>query len=122
MAFPSDDTVIEAPLTLAGLVADLHADNRISDADHTRLARMMAGSVHPLIYLAEQKLPDPSRPGQLLDMDQLLSWLAGRTGQAVYEIDPLKINVGAIAEVMSIDPILGQFLTDELNLTLLGHR
>jgi len=101
MALPSDDTVIEAPLTLAGMVADLHADGRLTDADRARLGRMMIGSVHPLIYLAEQKLLDPSRPGQVLDMDQLLAWLAGRTGQSVYEIDPLKINVSAIAEVMS---------------------
>ena len=101
MALPSDDTTIEAPLTLSGMVADLHADGRLSDADRTRLGRLMIGSVHPLIYLAEQKLLDPSRPGEVLDMDQLLAWLSARTGQSVYEIDPLKINVGAISEVMS---------------------
>ena len=58
MALPSDETVIEAPLTLAGLVEDLHADGRLTDADHTRLARLTIGSVHPLVYLAEQKLLD----------------------------------------------------------------
>ena len=101
MALPSDDTAIEVPLTLSGMVADLHADGRLTDADRTRLARLMIGSVHPLVYLAEQKLLDPSRPGEVLDMDQLLAWLSARTGQSVYEIDPLKINVGAISEVMS---------------------
>jgi general secretion pathway protein E len=34
-------------------------------------------------------------------MAALLAWLSQRTGQAVYDIDPLKINVGAVAEVMS---------------------
>jgi general secretion pathway protein E len=34
-------------------------------------------------------------------MDALLSWLAERIDQPVYRIDPLKINVSAIAEVMS---------------------
>jgi general secretion pathway protein E len=101
MALTSDDTFIEAPLTLAGLVEDLHSDGRLTDADHTRLARLTIGSVHPLVYLAEQKLLDPSRPGEVLDMDQLLAWLSTKTGQAIYEIDPLKINVSAISEVMS---------------------
>ena len=35
-------------------------------------------------------------------MDALLAWLSDKTGQPVYQIDPLKINVGEIAEVMSL--------------------
>lgn len=91
----------ERPLDLYSLVTELHASGRLADADRERLARLGIGSVHPLVFLAEQKIPDPCRPGQILDMDTLLHWLGERTGQAVCEIDPLKINVGAISEVMS---------------------
>jgi general secretion pathway protein E len=101
MADQTIDFPVEARLTLAGLVEDLYADGRLAEADHQRLRKMMIGAVHPLVFLAEQKLADPARPGEILDMDKLLAWLSGRTGQAVYEIDPLKINVSAVSEVMS---------------------
>tara|TARA_R110002110_G_scaffold333755_3_gene544741 strand:+ start:4221 stop:6002 length:1782 start_codon:yes stop_codon:yes gene_type:complete len=91
----------ERPLDLYSLVTDLHTSGRLGDADRERLARLGIGSVHPLVFLSEQKIPDLSRPGQTLDMEALLHWLGERTGQAVHEIDPLKINVGAISEVMS---------------------
>ena len=91
----------ERPLDLYSLVTDLHTSGRLGDADRERLARLGIGSVHPLVFLSDQKIPDPSRPGQTLDMEALLHWLGERTGQAVHEIDPLKINVGAISEVMS---------------------
>ncbi len=88
-------------LRLEQVVADLHRDGRLSAADSRRLAGVNVGSVHPLVFLAEQKLPDAARPGSTLDMPALLAWLGERTGQQVYEIDPLKINVGEVAEVMS---------------------
>lgn len=91
----------ERPLDLYSLVTELHASGRLADADCERLARLGIGNVHPLVFLAEQKLPDPSRPGKTLDMEALLHWLGERTGQAVYAIDPLSINVSAVSEVMS---------------------
>ena len=51
MALPFDDTVVEAPLTLGGIVADLHADGRLTDADRTRLARLVIGL--SLIHISE---------------------------------------------------------------------
>ena len=88
-------------LRLEQTVDDLHRDGRLSAADRRRLAGVNVGSVHPLVFLAEQKLPDAARPGQVLDMAGLLAWLGERSGQQVYDIDPLKINVGEVAEVMS---------------------
>ena len=70
-------------------------------ADLRRVAQLSCGAIHPLVFVAEQKLPDASRPGATLDMQALLAWLSARTGQDVVEIDPLKINVAAVSEVMS---------------------
>ena len=91
----------EQRLDLRSLALVLNADGHLSDADCKRLGKTAIGAVHPLVYISEQKLADPSRDGRLLDMDALLAWLGGRTGQAVYDIDPLKINVGEVSEVMS---------------------
>jgi len=92
---------MERALTLASLAQDLNADGRLSvpDLEVVRIAAL--GNVHPLVYLAEQNLQDASRPGKTLDMEALLTWLGEKSGQGVYQIDPLKINLGAITEVMS---------------------
>lgn len=91
----------EHPLSLRGLLQDLLADERLTEADVAAANRGPRLKVHPLVALAEQNLPDAAAPGETLGMDRLLAWLAQKTGQPVFRIDPLKINVSAIAEVMS---------------------
>ncbi len=91
----------EHQLHLPSLAKMLNVDGRLSVEDLARVSKTMIGAVHPLVYLAEQNLPDPSRDGKPLDMDALLAWLSEQVEQQVYEIDPLKINVSAISEVMS---------------------
>jgi len=92
---------MERRLDLPALAAEMHADGRISDVDFARVGKSSVARIHPLVFLAEQKLEDAANPGRKLDMAALLAWLGGRAGQAVYQIDPLKINVTAVAEVMS---------------------
>jgi len=91
----------EHRLDLASLAHDLHADGRLSAADLARIGKSTLVKVHPLVFLAELKVADATRHGAALDMDSLLAWLGDRTGQPPYQIDPLKINVTAVAEVMS---------------------
>jgi general secretion pathway protein E len=91
----------EVKLDLRTLVAELNAAGVLSDSDQARMAEVNSGSVHPLVFLAEQKLGN-ARSGRPLEMEGLLSWLAEESGQGLYQIDPLKINVGSIAEVMSL--------------------
>ena len=95
------EQLMEQPLTLASLVLDLRADGRLTGKDLERVRNVSVGSIHPLVYLAEQKLNDPSQPDQVLNMAALLTWLSKKCGQSVYQIDPLKINLGAITDVMS---------------------
>jgi general secretion pathway protein E len=91
----------ERALTLKSLLEALLTDGRIAAGDLRRLQSHSPGAIHPLVFLAEQKLDDLANPGQTLDMSALLSWLGERCGQSVVEIDPLKINVAAVSEVMS---------------------
>jgi general secretion pathway protein E len=95
------EQLMEQPLALSSMALDLNADGRLAEKDLERVRQAAVGSVHPAVYLAEQKLADQSRPGKKLDMDAILDWLAEKSGQSVYQIDPLKINLRAITEAMS---------------------
>lgn len=91
----------EHRLTVAELANALHADGLLNEKDLQRAVRSSGAKVHPLLCLADQGLGDASTPGRQLSMDRLLDWLGKRVGQEVFHIDPLKINVTAISDVMS---------------------
>lgn len=95
------EQLMEQPLTLASMALDLKADGRLAEKDLERVRKANVGSVHPTVYLAEQKLVDQACPGKILDMEAILVWLSEKSGQSIYQIDPLKINLGAITDVMS---------------------
>ncbi|WP_372878804.1 GspE/PulE family protein [Spongiibacter marinus] len=56
---------------------------------------------HPLNYLASQQLADARRSGATLSIDTLLQWLSSHCGLGFQRIDPLKIDVPSVTEVMS---------------------
>ncbi len=91
----------ETRLDVASLAEGLHRAGRLSVKNLTRLRSHNYTALHPLVFLAEQKLSDLANPGLLLDMPALLGFLSEETGQSVADIDPLKIDVAAVAEVMS---------------------
>ncbi|MFT7287431.1 MAG: general secretion pathway protein E [Halieaceae bacterium] len=101
MLQPENRKSAEHKLTLKELLGALLSDARIAPGDQLRLQGLAPGVIHPLVFLAEQKLVDLASPGQILDMSQLLVWLGKRCGQTVVEIDPLNIDVSAVSEVMS---------------------
>ena len=82
----------------------LHHDGLVGDAEAARVrARFGAGdsSQHPLIRLAGASLVD-ARNGRALDIEALMEWLAARLGMPYLRIDPLKVDVAHVADVMSI--------------------
>ena len=91
----------ESRLTLFALAEGLTRAGKLSAKNLARLRGVSPSAMHPLVYLAEQRLPDLSRPGEIHEMDSLLAFLAEDTDQPVYDIDPLKIEIAAISEVMS---------------------
>lgn len=79
-------------------------DGIISAANHEQTAnRFAAGDSvqHPLVRLANAQLLN-AKNGKPLDVEMLTEWLAGRVGMAYVRIDPLKVDVGRVADVMSI--------------------
>jgi general secretion pathway protein E len=74
-----------------------------ADAERTR-QRFGAGSSaqHPLVRLGGAGLVN-AKTGRVLDTEALTEWLAGRAGLPYLRIDPLKVDVGRVADVMSIN-------------------
>jgi general secretion pathway protein E len=60
-----------------------------------------ASRQHPLVRLAAAGLAR-ARDGAALDLDLLTEWLAQRLKLPFQRIDPLKVDVGQVADVMSI--------------------
>jgi general secretion pathway protein E len=85
------------------LIGWLHADGLIDD-DTAEAVRKRFGagdsSQHPLVRLGNACLITLT-DHRLLDTETLTEWLARRFGLGYQRIDPLKIEVGRIAEVMS---------------------
>ena len=93
-------------LALETVIAALQADGLLAakDAEHARAsARHVRGldAVHPLVLLANLKLPSAQRPGTELALETLTEWLAGASGRSYLRIDPTKIVVAEVTELVS---------------------
>ncbi|MDH0302608.1 MULTISPECIES: GspE/PulE family protein [unclassified Pseudomonas] len=90
-------------LDLNRLLDALLAEQRIAASDALKaLERVKThANDHPLELIAELALPDPLRPGQLLDLDTLCRWLAHQVGQPYLHIDPLQVDLTQVANLMS---------------------
>jgi general secretion pathway protein E len=73
------------------------------DADHTQ-RRFAAGrsAQHPLVRLGNAGLTH-AKTGRVFDTESLTEWLARRVGMPYQRIDPLKVDVGRVTDVMSIN-------------------
>ena len=91
------------PLNLNQIIWQLEKDNLISEADAKAVMQTPKGkkqaAQHPIEIIADANLKQPN--GQALSLKQLLNWLANWSNQAVFQIDPLKIDTQKIASVMS---------------------
>jgi len=87
------------------LLDELLRDGRISGDDAERIARVprlgSESKLHAIEWIAAQKPQDLANPGKFLSPELLLSWLGNRVKQPYFHIDPLKINVTAVTDVMS---------------------
>ncbi|KAB0497685.1 GspE/PulE family protein [Pseudomonas vancouverensis] len=103
---PAQPAIQDRWLDLNEVLRELVAQNLISQdsAEHTLNARrrhVVDGQMHPLEFIANQRLDDLSRPGKPLDLESLTLWLSRHAGQPYLRIDPLKINVAAVTPLMS---------------------
>ncbi len=93
----------QGPLEWRTLVQWLSHDNIISAEEARRTVARCAqaeSAQHPLVRLAAVAMARAS-DGKPLDIESLTQWLAGRSGMAYLRIDPLKVDVGKVADSMS---------------------
>ena len=82
----------------------LRQDGWVSAEDAEQVgARFRAGpsSLHALVRLGAAGVSH-AKTGRVLDTEALTEWLAGRCGLPYLRIDPLKVEVGRVADVMSV--------------------
>jgi general secretion pathway protein E len=95
----------ERRLVLAEVVNTLIADGLVPREEAERLASdrrsHKAGTLHPLVVIADQKWRAAEPPHRLLTLEALTEWYAGKAGMPYYHVDPLKINFTAVTEIMS---------------------
>ncbi|MFM2068916.1 MAG: hypothetical protein RLZZ584_3825 [Pseudomonadota bacterium] len=99
-AAPAEAT---GPLHWRTLLEWLQDDGHISPAARQQLAqRLSAGdsSMPALVRVASAKLMDV-KSGAPIELEWLMVWLARRSGLALVKIDPLKVDVARVTEVMS---------------------
>ncbi len=92
------------PLDWRSLLQWLRDDALISAEDAERTAQRFGSGdsrQHPLVRLGGAGLAH-TVTGSALDAEALTQWLAQRSGLPYLRIDPLKVDVGRVAEVMSI--------------------
>ena len=93
----------DQPLSLHQTCDALVQDERITEEEAREVRNANLGSdaqKHPLEMLADAQLQDATT-GKLLDLDTLTEWLAHWSGLEYVHIDPLKVDVPSVAEVMS---------------------
>ncbi len=84
----------------------LSDDDLIERADAERTIKRFGAAhsaQHPLVRLGAAGLVRKGTEGKTLDTESLTEWLAARCGLPYLRIDPLKVDVGRVADVMSIN-------------------
>lgn len=99
---PTPRTAHRGPVDWRSLVTWLHQDKIISleEAQRVTARCAQAESVqHPLVRLASVSVRRAA-DDKAMDIELLTQWLAQRTGLTYLRIDPLKVEVGKVADTM----------------------
>ena len=96
---------LEHAITLVALLSDLVSDGLISTEQQKQLLLTIQQNPgetgHPLSVVATQGWAKANDSNVALDAEELTRWLADRANLPYVRIDPLKIDVSAITNVMS---------------------
>ena len=85
------DWLVQDGILEAGAATKLQSDSRLASS----------GSRHPFVVIAEAKLR--TRTGVTINAEMLTEWLSNRLKVPYYHIDPLKIDLKAVTQVMSAE-------------------
>jgi general secretion pathway protein E len=95
-----------ARLELDEVLASLVVDGYLTGEDAKRV-RMSSKSgktaieLYPLVVVANAKVDNRREPGRPLSLEGLMEWLAGKADLPYMKIDPMKVNVAQVTQVVS---------------------
>jgi general secretion pathway protein E len=94
---------LDLPVLLEAIVEDGYLSQR--QAEDILIARRTKKelSMHPLEIIASREFENWRAEGRTLDLETMTLWLAERSAHPYVRIDPLKINVNAVTEVMGYE-------------------
>jgi general secretion pathway protein E len=78
-----------------GIVDKIQAEKLYKDR------KLDSSNLHPLVVIGEQKWKTLKAPHKNITVEMLTSWLASRAGVEYYHIDPLKMDFGGAAKLVS---------------------
>lgn len=93
---------LELEEVLASLVVDGYIGG--DDAKRARVAARggkTAIELNPLVLIANARLDNLRDPGRPLSLEGLVEWLAGKADLPYLKIDPMKVNVAQVTQVVS---------------------
>ena len=94
---------LELDEVLAALVVDGYVLGE--DAKNVRMGARAGRStvqLNPLVLIANAKLANQHEPGRPLTLEAMTEWLARHAGLPYLKIDPMKINVATVTQVVSM--------------------
>ncbi|MGK0297886.1 MAG: general secretion pathway protein E [Gammaproteobacteria bacterium] len=95
----------ESNVTLTYVIEQLLEDNILSSQQIAPLKTTALietnKTIHPIIIISELSLQSDTKPSYSLTIDQLTRWLAKKTSQEYFRIDPLKIDISKVTSVVS---------------------
>jgi general secretion pathway protein E len=89
-------------LTLSEVLLLMVQDSMVSQDEADKLAgNRKDAHIHPLMVIAEQQWHNQLLSNKILTIEVLSEWLADKVGMAYFHVDPLKLNFGGIASIVS---------------------
>ncbi len=96
-------------LELDEVLAALIVDGRIAAEDARKLRQTArpqravrnAIELHPLVLIASAAIEDRAHPGRPLSLERLSEWLAGHAGLPYLRLDPTRIEVAQVTQIVS---------------------
>jgi general secretion pathway protein E len=95
---------LQGRLTIGDVLRMLVNDGMVEKKDAEQLykdRKLDKSNLHPLVVIGEQKWKSLLSPHKPLSVENLTEWLAKRVGLEYFHIDPLNLDFGSVAQVVS---------------------
>src|SRR5687768_7297409 len=100
---PAASRGVDRKLQLKEVLDWLVQDGHIDAPTATRLVASESGKRHPITVVVEARMRSLLPPNGPLTADVVTEWLAKRLNIPFYHIDPLKIDLRSVTQIMSSD-------------------